>query len=728
MVSEERLNVKGMHCASCAANIEKTLANTAGVDAATVNFATTQAKISYDPHKINSEELIRTIKKLGYDAQLKGAETNDTESETKYYKKRFLSSLIFAVPIFIIHMVLVMLLKIHIPFESYIIWALATPVQFWIGLPFYRGAWYGLKNKSANMDTLIALGTTAAYGFSIYTVLFNPSLGHYFETSAILITLVIFGKYLEASARSRASSALEKLMHLSARKARVLRDGKEIMLSLEEVEVGDEFIVKPGEKVPIDGVIIQGSATVDESMLTGESIPVTKKKDDKVIGATMNTQGAFHAKVTEVGENTVLSQIIKLVQEAQERKAPIQRFADIISSYFVPAVIGIAFVTFLVWFVFLGMGIEFSLVAAVSVLVIACPCALGLATPTAIMVGTGKGAAHGVLIKGGDTLELTHKVDAVVFDKTGTITQGKPEVTDIKPDTIHEKELLEIARSLEQYSEHPLAQAIVSYAKGKKIGAKQTTDFKNHTGKGVSATIGKTSYKLGNRTVVTTSIALSDKLKKEAKGLEIQGKTVIFVCDTKKVLGIIAIADVIRSDSKDAITALEKRGITTYMITGDNEQTARAIAEQAGIRHVFSQVLPDKKADHIKKLKKQGFTVAMVGDGINDAPALAEADIGIAMGTGTDIAMEAGDIVLMKSSLYDVVRSIEVSIQTMAKIRQNLFWALVYNVIGIPIAAGVFYFWTGWLLSPMIAAGAMALSSVSVVTNSLLLKRKRLSV
>ena len=722
------IKITGMHCASCTTIISRTLNKEKGVLSANVNFSTEKAAVEYDPKLIDEKGLINSIKKKGYGGQV--IHENNIQLEEKEKKKelnqlrnKVILSAIFAIPAFILGMFF-MKTPLFV-FQDYFMWFLATPIQFYIGWQFYTGSWSALKNKSANMDSLIALGTSAAYFYSVYVVL--SGTGHqYFEASAVLITLVIFGKYLEAKAKGKTSEAISKLMKMGAKTATVIRNGKEKKIPIDDVVKGDIILVKPGEKVPVDGVITEGYSSLDESLVTGESIPVEKKKGDEVIGSTINKQGAFRFKATKVGSETTLSRIVKLIEEAQTKKAPIQRFADAVSAYFVPIVIFIALATFTFWFSIAHAEIGFSLIAAVAVLVIACPCALGLATPTAIMVGTGKGAKQGILIKGGDALETAHKLKIVAFDKTGTITKGKPEVTDIitaKGTT--ETKFLEIAGSIENSSEHPLAEAIVNATKKKKISLKKVTSFKAITGKGVNAKIGGKEYHLGNLRLMEERKVNLSSLRKDIETLETEGKTAMILSTGKTVLGVIAVADEIKEDSPQAIKELQDLGLKVYMITGDNKRTAAAIAKKAGIKNFFAEVLPEDKAKYVKKLQKQG-KVAMVGDGINDAPALAQADIGIAMGSGTDVAMETGSIVLMRDSLLDIPKAIKLSKLTMAKIRQNMFWALFYNVLGIPIAAGILYPWTGWLLNPMIAGGAMALSSVSVITNSLLLKGKKL--
>ena len=721
----KKVNIKvtGMHCASCTKIVSRALEKQEGVNSARVNFSTEKAAVEFDPKKTNEKTLIKTLKKKGYNGHVIhehniNLEEKEKKREITKLRNKVILSAIFAIPAFILGM---FFMKTPLlPYQDYIMWILATPIQFFIGWGFYVGSWTALKNKSANMDSLIALGTSAAYFFSVYVVLSGQ--GHqYFEASAVLITLVIFGKYLEAVAKGKTSEAISKLMKLGAKTATVIRNGKEQKIPIDDVKHGDIIIVKPGEKVPVDGVIMAGHSSLDESLVTGESIPVEKKKGDEVIGSTINKVGSFRFKATKVGSETTLSRIVKLIEEAQTKKAPIQRFADIVSSYFVPIVIFIALLTFTIWFSIVQVEVGFALIAAVAVLVIACPCALGLATPTAIMVGTGRGAKQGILIKGGDALETAHKLKYVVFDKTGTITKGKPEVTDV----IGEKNTLEIAASLENNSEHSLAEAIVNKGKSKRVKFKKITGFKAIVGKGVKAKIESKQYYLGNPKLMQELNVNLKNYSNKIKILEEEGKTTMILSEGKKVIGIIAVADEIKEDSSKAIKILEEMGLKAYMITGDNDRTAQAIAKKAGIKNYFASVLPDEKAKHVKKLQKKG-KVAMVGDGINDAPALAQADIGIAMGSGTDVAMESGSIVLMRDSLLDIPKAIKLSRVTMAKIRQNMFWALFYNSLGIPIAAGVLYPITGWLLNPMIAGGAMALSSVSVITNSLLLKRKKL--
>jgi len=726
------ISIRGMHCASCAANINKALTKTNGVLESNVNFSTANATITFDKNTVSEENLINIIIAKGYKASIRQKGQFDKtqrleKREIKLLEDMLVLSLVFAIPAFFIGMVL-MWFGISIRYEEYIMWLLATPVQFVVGSQFYKGAWNALKNKTSTMDTLIALGTSAAYFYSVFLVLFKPGTGQYFEASAILITLVILGRYFEAKAKGRTSEAIRKLVGLSPKIATVIRNEKEQKIPVDDIVVGDIVVVKPGEKVPIDGEIIEGNSSIDESMITGESIPIEKNKGDNVVGGTINKLGTFRFKTTKIGANTTLARIIKLVEDAQAKKAPIQRYADLISAYFVPAIILIALISFSFWAFLTEMGIGFGVIIAVSVLVIACPCALGLATPTAIMVGTGKGAKAGILIKGGDALETAHKLKYVIFDKTGTITQGQPTVTNIIPlDYLKRDKLLQIAASIEQGSEHPLAEAIVNHAKEKNLKLDKAHNFKAIPGNGITARINRTNYCLGNTKLMQKQKISITKIKTRLDELETEGKTAMLVSTSSKLLGIIAVADTIKETSLDAIKNLHKIGLEVYMITGDNERTAKAIAKQVGIKRVFAEVLPEDKEKYVKKLQKNGkFKVAMVGDGINDSPALAQADIGIAMGSGTDVAMETGNIVLMKDDLRDVPKAIKLSKLTMAKIKQNLFWAFFYNVLGVPIAAGILYPSFGLLLSPIIAGAAMSLSSVSVVSNSLLLKRKKL--
>jgi len=605
-------------------------------------------------------------------------------------------------------------------YQNYILWFLATPVQFYAAKDMYISAFKALKNRSANMDSLVVLGTSSAYFYSVFLVLSHDH-HNYFEASAVLITVVILGRYLEAVAKRKTGQAIESLMKLSPSNATVIRDGNEILISIDDIKIGDIVIVRPGEKIPVDGTVTEGSSKVDESMITGESVPVSKKEGTKVIGATVNQFGVFKFRAEKIGSDTVLSRIIKLVEDAQSKKAQIQRYADLISSYFVPAVLGIAFLTFVIWLT-LGYEFNFAIMTAVSVLVVSCPCALGLATPTAIMVGSGIGAKYGILFKGGDSLETAHRLKNIVFDKTGTLTIGRPVVTDMI-DVEDNKNMILLAASMEKQSEHSLAKAILEKTSGEILYAAK--DVQAVSGHGITGVIEGTPYFLGNEALMQKNgIDISTQVE-TIKKLEKEGKTVVILASKDGVQGIIGIADDVKETAAEAVADLKKAGHKIFMITGDNETAAQNIGKILGIDQVYARTLPENKSEIVKKIKETGPT-AMIGDGINDSPALAEADIGIAMGSGTDVAIETGNIVLMRNDLEDISKAIRLSRLTMNRIRLNMFWALFYNVLGIPVAAGVFYAWTGWLLSPMIAGTAMALSSVSVVTSSLLLRYKKL--
>jgi Cu+-exporting ATPase len=745
---EERvaLNITGMHCASCAGIIERSLKKVPGVKEANVNFAAEKARITYDRALATTDKLIDAVKKSGYKADLTGADTPEAERLRKEkiikgYFKKFAWGLILSLP-----MLYFMLLDFFnflpgresiMPFIGVISFMLATPVQFIIGAGFYRGMWSSLKMKTFNMDSLIAIGTSTAYFYSLvlflnYVISKGSLIGLggekipdlYFETAAFLITFVILGKWLEAKTKGRTSEAIKKLMGLQPKTARVIKNGATMDVPIEQVLIGDIVVVRPGEKIPVDGEIIKGHSSVDESMITGESIPVEKNIGDTVIGATINKHGSFEFKATRIGNETALAQIIRLIEEAQGSKAPIQAFADRISAWFVPVIISLAIFTFLVWFFLLNASLAFSLMAFTAVIVIACPCALGLATPTALTVGTGKGAEYGVLIKGGEPLEAACKIKTIIFDKTGTLTKGQPEITDIISLSLSdEDEIASIAASLEKLSEHPLAEAIVKYAEEESIALAEVDKFKAIPGHGIEGIIDNQKYFFGNRKLIT-DIAGSNMSKAERKirKLEEGGKTTMILASDKEILGLIAVADTLKDNTIEAVQQLQKRGIEVYMITGDNRRTAEAIAKQVGIKNVLAEVLPEDKANEIKKLQGMGIKVAMVGDGINDAPALAQADLGIAMGGGTDVAMETGGIIIIKNDLRDVLTAVKLSRETMSKIKQNMFFALFYNVIGIPIAARVFVD-LGLILKPELAGLAMALSSISVVSNSLLLRR-----
>ena len=726
--------VSGMTCAACANRVEKRLNKLEGVNEATVNFALESATVDFNPDEINVNEMKSAITKLGYKLEVKSDEQDESTDhrlqEIERQKKKFIISFILSFP-------LLWAMVSHFSFTSFIYlpdmlmnpWvqlALATPVQFIIGGQFYVGAYKALRNKSANMDVLVALGTSAAYFYSVYLSI--QSIGSsehmtdlYFETSAVLITLIILGKLFEAKAKGRSSEAIKKLMGLQAKTATVVRDGTEMKILIEEVVAGDIVYVKPGEKIPVDGEIVEGKSAIDESMLTGESIPVDKKIGDVVIGSTMNKNGFLKVKATKVGRDTALAQIIKVVEEAQGSKAPIQRVADQISGIFVPVVVVIAIITFAVWMIFVTPG-DFggALEKMIAVLVIACPCALGLATPTSIMAGSGRSAEYGILFKGGEHLEATHRLDTVILDKTGTVTNGKPVLTDvIVADRFHEEEILRLVGAAEKNSEHPLAEAIVEGIKEKKIDIPSSETFEAIPGFGIESVVEGKQLLIGTRRLMKKFNIDIEEVSKSMEELEREGKTAMLIAINKEYAGIVAVADTVKDTSKSAIARLKKMGLDVVMITGDNTQTAQAIAGQVGIDHVIAEVLPEGKAEEVKKLQAQGKKVAMVGDGINDAPALATADIGMAIGTGTDVAMEAADITLIRGDLNSIADAIFMSKMTIRNIKQNLFWALAYNGLGIPIAAFGF-------LAPWVAGAAMAFSSVSVVLNALRLQRVKL--
>ncbi|WP_164669300.1 heavy metal translocating P-type ATPase [Virgibacillus doumboii] len=717
-------DVYGMTCAACSTRIEKVLNKQSGVKLANVNLATESAAVEYNPGLMGVTDIISRIQKLGYDAKEKsGQEEKQTQKEKQVQRMRtkLIISAVLSAPLLMT--MLVHLFGVNVPdilMNPWFQFALATPVQFIIGWQFYVGAYKNLRNGGANMDVLVALGTSAAYFYSLYEALktignpgYMPHL--YFETSAILITLILFGKYLETNAKSKTTVALSKLLDLQAKQARVIRNGDEMMIPVEDVAVSDRLLVKPGEKFPVDGVVVKGNTSVDESMITGESIPVEKEIQSDVIGSTINKNGTIEMEATKVGKDTALASIVKVVEDAQGSKAPIQRLADVISGYFVPIVVGIAVLTFIIWISFVSPGeFEPALVAAIAVLVIACPCALGLATPTSIMVGTGKSAESGILFKGGEHLERTHQLDAVILDKTGTITKGKPEVTDFSGD----EETLRLLASAEKGSEHPLAEAIVAYATEQDIALRDADSFEAIPGRGIKAVISGEEVLVGTRKLMQENSVTAD-VEDQMSGYETDGKTAMLIAVNGAYRGIVAVADTIKETAVEAIRQLHEQGLETIMLTGDNERTALAIARQVGIDQVIAQVLPEEKADKVKEVQLQGKKVAMVGDGINDAPALAIADIGIAIGTGTEVAIEAADVTILGGELLLIPKAIKISKATIKNIRQNLFWAFAYNSAGIPIAA------VG-LLAPWIAGGAMALSSVSVVSNSLRLKRVKI--
>lgn len=734
--------IKGMHCASCVRLIEKSIGNLPGVEKCTVNLATEEAKVNYDASKVTKDQISEAVKNVGYTALIDQEieDQNDIQKEKLKELNKLKSKTIFA-----------------LIFGGLILWGsfpgiintapsflkdpliqflLATPVQFWAGFEFYRATINSIKHRTANMDTLVTIGTTVAYLYSV-VVTFSPGIFKnlgiepmpFFDTSTIIIGLILLGKFFEARAKLSTSDAIRKLIGLQAKTGRIIKNGKEIDIPIDQIQIGNLIRVRPGEKIPVDGIITEGNSSIDESMVTGESIPVEKIKGDLVIGATLNKSGSFIYKATKVGKDTMLSQIIKLVEEAQGSKAPIQRLADIISSYFVPIVIMLAILTFALWYNFgPAPAYLFALLNLIATLIIACPCAMGLATPTAIMVGTGIGAEHGILIKDAESLETAEKINTVIFDKTGTLTKGKPEVTDIKilDNKYSPQDIISLAGSLEKNSEHPLAEAILSEAEKRKLATKKVKAFKAIAGHGVEGNIKNQKLFLGNRKLMQQKKIDTKGVESLVTKLEQMGKTVMFLAKAKKLLALIAVADTLKESARQGVEHLQKMGIETIMITGDNQRTARAIANKVGIKRVLAEVLPEEKEKELRKIQAEGKKVAMVGDGINDAPALAGADIGIAVATGTDVAIEAADITLVNKNLNSVSAAINLSKKTMRTIKMNLFWAFGYNVILIPVAMGILYPLFHILLSPILASAAMAMSSVSVVTNSLLLKRVKI--
>jgi Cu+-exporting ATPase len=762
-VEKVTIPISGISCASCVATIEGALGGTPGVISAGVNLATNAATVNFVPATVSLADLRRAIREAGYEplevaegASLTDHEKAAREREIRTLRRKLTVGMVLTVPI--------LLGSMHHWFpwaptvlRSFgVLLLLTTPVQFWVGAQFYRGAWAALRHRTSDMNTLIAVGTSAAYFYSLAMTLhpeffrargITPAV--HFETAAVIITLILLGRLLEAGAKGRASEAIKRLMGLRPKTARVVRDGAEADVPVDEVRIGDLVIVRPGEKIPVDGLVREGASAVDESLLTGESLPVEKRPGDPVIGATLNKTGTFRFEATKVGKDTVLAQIVRLVEEAQGSKAPIQRLADTVASIFVPTVIGIAVVTFLTWWaVGPSPAFLFAMLNFVAVLIIACPCALGLATPTAIMVGTGKGAELGILIRSGESLETAHKIRTIVFDKTGTLTKGEPEVTDVlacrlgglrnaehprgtrmrnegegAEESAIAQELLRLAASLERGSEHPLGEAIVLRAQADGLTLSSVEEFEAVPGQGVRGRVDGHGVVLGNGTFMRQAGIAWQELQEAADRLAGEGKTPMFVAVDGRMAGVIAVADTLKDHSVEAVAALHRLGIEVVMLTGDNRRTAEAIARQTGIDRVVAEVLPDQKVSEVKRLQAEGKVVAMVGDGINDAPALAQADVGIAIGTGADVAMEAADVTLIGGDLTLVVAAIQLSRRTLRTIKQNLFWAFVYNVLGIPVAAGVLYPFFGVLLDPMLASAAMALSSVSVVSNSLRLRR-----
>ena len=735
--TKETFQVLGMSCAVCALNVETTLGAQEGVYEAKVNFAGSTVLVDYNPRVITPVELQKAVESAGYELVVEN--TEDTDQADRLQREEFLAlkrktigAIVLAVPVFVIGMFFM-----HMPYGNWIMLAFTIPVMAFFGRDFFVHAYMQLKHGRANMDTLVAVSTGVAFLFSLFNTIWPEywtSRGleaHvYYEAAAVIIALILFARLLEAKAKFSTSTAIKKLMGLQPKTVtKILADGSEEEVPIREVVVGDVLVVKPGEKIPVDGEVTEGSSFVDESMITGESIPVEKVKGQPVYAGTINEKGSFRFRADKVGGETVLANIIRMVQEAQGSKAPVQKLVDRIAGIFVPVVMGIAVITFIVWMLIGGdLAFTHALLTSITVLVIACPCALGLATPTAIMVGIGKGAEHNILIKDAESLELMYRVNAIVLDKTGTITEGKPVVTDIHwtpgaEDERYQSILLEIERR----SEHPLADAVVQKFKEKVVNEILVSDFENQTGKGVTAKVGDKVYLVGNRALLEVNhVVLDDDNEKLAVRWEGDGKTVVFFAGGGRVLALVAIADKIKESSRQAVATLHEKGIDVYMLTGDNALTARAVADQVGIRHFKAEVMPGEKANFVEALQHEGKVVAMVGDGINDSQALAQADVSIAMGKGSDIAMDVAKVTLITSDLNVIPRAIALSHQTVRAIRQNLFWAFIYNIIGIPLAAGVLYGINGFLLNPMIAAAAMAFSSVSVVTNSLRIKWKKL--
>jgi len=732
--AQASLSLGGMHCASCVSTIENSLAGIDGVEEVGVNLATERASVTYDPSKTKIGELIAVVEGVGYSAhEVRTGERQDRAEQQELRARRELQVLsakfAFSAAVGVLLLVLAFAWS---PFSEratmWVMLALATPVQFWAGWQFYTGAWKVARHRSADMNTLIAVGTSATYLYSLVATV-APGIFEsdgqlpevYVETAAVIIALVLLGRLLEARAKAGTTEAIKKLIGLQPRTARIVREDSELEIPVDEVLEGDEVLVRPGEKVPVDGIVLEGHSTIDESMLTGESVPVEKARGDGVVGATVNGAGSFRFRATKVGKDTALAQIIRLVEEAQGSKAPIQRIADVVSARFVPAVIGIALVTLAVWLL-TGSSFASAMLAFVAVLIIACPCALGLATPTAIMVGTGRGAEMGILVRGAEALETARKLDTVVLDKTGTLTQGEPRVTDVIPRRGDGENLIGLAAAVESRSEHPLGEAVVRHAKALVLDIQPVEDFQATVGHGVTATVGGRRVAVGSaRHFGELGIDLA-LLADEAERLEKEGKTVVYVAVDGEPAGVIAIADTIKPEAAEAISHLKALGVEVAMVTGDNQRTAEAIAGQAGIERVLAEVLPEHKTNEIKRMQDQGKRVAMVGDGINDAPALAQADVGIAIGTGTDIAMEASDLTLVSGDLRGVPSALDLSRHTMRTIKQNLVGAFAYNVTLIPVAAGVLYPMWGVLLDPILAAAAMAASSVTVVTNALRLR------
>jgi Cu+-exporting ATPase len=741
------LKLQGMSCASCAKSIENIIRSISGVSECNVNFATEQASVIYDATKTNLQAIQEAVNAAGYSASpfqednLFATQDDDIEQQRRLSASRQLKQKVAIGTIISLILVIGSLPAMtglpipFIPMWLHNFWlqaALSAPVQFWCGKSFYVNTWKALKRHTATMDTLIALGTSAAYFYSLFVTFFPEFLTNqgltphvYYETSAVVITLILLGRFFESRAKQQTSEAIRKLISLQPKTARVIRNGKEEDLAISQVQVGDIILVRPGEKIPVDGEVIEGYSSVDEAMVTGESLPVKKQVGEQVIGATINKTGSFKFKATKVGLDTFLAQIVKLVQQAQGSKAPIQKLADQITGWFVPAVIVIAIATFLLWYTLMG-NVTLALMTTVGVLIIACPCALGLATPTSIMVGTGKGAENGILFKEAESLELAHKLQVIVLDKTGTLTLGKPTVTDLVTvkgtANSNEMQLIHLAASLEKNSEHPLAEAVVEYSKSQQVKLSEAENFEAIVGSGVQGYVCHRFVQIGTQSWMTELGIDTQVLKTQWDRLEYLGKTVIWIAIDGKTEAIMGISDALKPSSANAVRSLQKMGLEVVMLTGDNQRTAEVIAREVGIKRVFAEIRPHQKAAQVEKLQRQGKVVAMVGDGINDAPALAQADVGIAIGTGTDVAIAASDITLISGDLQGIITAIQLSRATMRNIRQNLFFALIYNIAGIPIAAGILFPIFGWLLNPIIAGAAMSLSSVSVLTNALRLR------
>ncbi|MBE9113438.1 copper-translocating P-type ATPase [Nodosilinea sp. LEGE 07298] len=742
----QTFKLRGMSCAACASNIEAAIRTVPGVETCSVNFGAEQAAVTYNPQRAGLAQIQAAVDEVGYGAHPIGDDPlsteDDAERRDRAARHRELTrKVIFSLVIGGVLMIggLPMMTGIPMPFipawlhNPWVQLVLTLPVIVWAGNHFYINAWKAFRHRSATMDTLVAVGTGTAFLYSLFPTLYpqwfldqglSPDV--YFEITAIIIALILLGNLLENRAKGQTSEAIRKLMGLQAKTARVIRNGRALDIPIAEVVLGDVILVRPGEKIPVDGEIIDGASTLDEAMVTGESVPVQKTVGDEVVVATLNKTGSFKFRATRVGKDTFLAQIVKLVQQAQGSKAPIQQLADRVTGWFVPAVIAVAILTFVIWFNVMG-NLTMALITTVGVLILACPCALGLATPTSMMVGTGKGAENGILIKGADSLELAHKIQAIVLDKTGTITQGQPTVTDYVTvnGTATELHLLKLAGTLERNSEHPLAEAVVNYAQAQGVTLEDAQAFEAVAGSGVQGAVAGQRVQIGTHRWMQELGIATDRLQRQWETLEGQGRTVVWLAVDGKVEAILAIADAVKPSSASAIATLQRMGLEVVMLTGDNRRTAEAIAREVGITRVFAEVRPDQKSAQVARLQQEGKIVAMVGDGINDAPALAQADVGMAIGTGTDVAIAASDITLISGDLYGIVTAIQLSRATMANIRQNLFFAFIYNVAGIPIAAGILYPIFGWLLNPIIAGAAMAFSSVSVVTNALRLRNFR---